>query len=459
MVAAGKLYSWAELAKHNTEEDCWVAIDGKVYDITKWLPIHPGGKNILLLSAGRDVTNLFESYHLVSDKPQALLEKYQVGVVSTLEHPKYVVKSKFYATLKERVRAHFKNTAQDPQSSVATLTRVALVILFQIAMYYVSVFTTTNFLVCCVLALLHGFAETMLAMHLMHDACHAALSHNPTVWKWLGYLFDMMSGASFYAWNHQHVVGHHLYTNVRGSDPDVGEAEFDFRIVTPYTPRLWFHKYQHIYAPILYGLYAFKTRVWDFDAFVRKFNGPIRVNDPQSGDLSFYLLGKLFFVVFRVVLPLAYHDFTKAAIYFVLSELVFGYWLTFTFQVSHIAGNLTFYGTPGKPEEPSEFDEDWAVSQMKTTQDYAHGCVLTNFLTGGLNHQVVHHLFPSIAQDYYPQLVPIVKDVCKQFNITYHIRDNFKDAFQSHIDHLYHMGNDPAFVQLPLSNKNTKKSN
>lgn len=32
-----------ELAMHNTKEDCWVGYKGNVYDVTEWLPKHPGG--------------------------------------------------------------------------------------------------------------------------------------------------------------------------------------------------------------------------------------------------------------------------------------------------------------------------------------------------------------------------------------------------------------------------------
>ena len=43
----------AQVAKHNTPNDAWISVDGKVYDVTKWEESHPGGKNILLISAGR----------------------------------------------------------------------------------------------------------------------------------------------------------------------------------------------------------------------------------------------------------------------------------------------------------------------------------------------------------------------------------------------------------------------
>ncbi len=52
-----------ELAKHTTDKDCWVAIQGKVYDVTDFLPDHPGGKKAILMYAGKDATAEFEMLH------------------------------------------------------------------------------------------------------------------------------------------------------------------------------------------------------------------------------------------------------------------------------------------------------------------------------------------------------------------------------------------------------------
>eukprot|EP01027_Heterolobosea_sp_BB2_P001847 GEZU01002763.1.p1 GENE.GEZU01002763.1~~GEZU01002763.1.p1 ORF type:complete len:123 (-),score=17.18 GEZU01002763.1:52-420(-) len=47
-----KAYSLDEIATHNKEDDCWTIVHGKVYDITKYLDEHPGGKRLLFQNAG-----------------------------------------------------------------------------------------------------------------------------------------------------------------------------------------------------------------------------------------------------------------------------------------------------------------------------------------------------------------------------------------------------------------------
>ncbi|KAJ3339866.1 hypothetical protein HDU93_007751 [Gonapodya sp. JEL0774] len=63
-------YTIQELAAHNSEKDAWIALYGKVYDVTSFLSKHPGGKRILLKHAGKDATSEFEKFHSGSVLPK-----------------------------------------------------------------------------------------------------------------------------------------------------------------------------------------------------------------------------------------------------------------------------------------------------------------------------------------------------------------------------------------------------
>lgn len=46
-------FSMSDVAKHNNQNDCWIVIDGKVYDVTSYIESHPGGR-VLVNFCGQD---------------------------------------------------------------------------------------------------------------------------------------------------------------------------------------------------------------------------------------------------------------------------------------------------------------------------------------------------------------------------------------------------------------------
>ncbi|KAF8529223.1 acyl-CoA dehydrogenase [Hysterangium stoloniferum] len=79
-----KQYSSVDVAKHNTPNDLWVIIDAKVYDITKFAALHPGGLYVLTTDgvAGQDATEAFFSLHRqeVLQRPQ--YARLQIGTIA-----------------------------------------------------------------------------------------------------------------------------------------------------------------------------------------------------------------------------------------------------------------------------------------------------------------------------------------------------------------------------------------
>jgi len=71
-----KEYSMEEVAKHNTENDCWVVVNGQVLDVTGFLDDHPGGKMAIVTFAGKDASEEFNMLH-----EKTVIEKYAPEVV------------------------------------------------------------------------------------------------------------------------------------------------------------------------------------------------------------------------------------------------------------------------------------------------------------------------------------------------------------------------------------------
>ena len=68
--------SISELSMHNLKENCWVSYKDKVYDITSWLPRHPGSAEAIIPYCGNSTKfeQAFEGQHGTS-QVQRLIEE------------------------------------------------------------------------------------------------------------------------------------------------------------------------------------------------------------------------------------------------------------------------------------------------------------------------------------------------------------------------------------------------
>lgn len=83
-LATVEKYTLEEVASHSSKEDCWLVLDGKIYDVTPYVQsgFHPG-KEAILMGCGKDATSLFNNRpngsgsH--SERARKMLSKYYKG--------------------------------------------------------------------------------------------------------------------------------------------------------------------------------------------------------------------------------------------------------------------------------------------------------------------------------------------------------------------------------------------
>ena len=229
-----------------------------------------------------------------------------------------------------------------------------------------------------------------------------------------------------------------MYTNVMGADPDLPVKESgDIRRITPFQSWFGFYRWQHVYLMVLYGVLGIKSRIQDItDTILDGTNGAIRVNQQSVRDLAMHAASKSFWVLYRILLPLYVFgvDTMGFWITFFIAEFTTGYYLAFNFQVSHVSPAAVW------PDITQQMSDEWAINQMHTSVDYGHDSWLATFLSGALNYQSVHHLFPSVSQYHYPAIAPIVKQVCEKYGVRYNYLSSFAAAFHAHVAYLKEMG-------------------
>lgn len=82
-MSTDRIITMEECAQHTTEASCWLCIDNKVYDVTKFLGDHPGGREPLRYASGKDATDEFNAINH-TDQAKKIMLKHLIGTI----HPK-----------------------------------------------------------------------------------------------------------------------------------------------------------------------------------------------------------------------------------------------------------------------------------------------------------------------------------------------------------------------------------
>jgi cytochrome b involved in lipid metabolism len=74
--------STASVASHKDATSCWSSINGNVYDLTSWIPEHPGGPQAILQLCGTDGTAKFNGMHGGGAMQEQILAGFKIGILA-----------------------------------------------------------------------------------------------------------------------------------------------------------------------------------------------------------------------------------------------------------------------------------------------------------------------------------------------------------------------------------------
>lgn len=366
--------------------------------------------------------------------------RYRIKKTNVVNHHlkvKFAPTNSFHKELKRRITQHFVRNEISTKDDVKLYQKTLVIMTWFIVSWTLLVFAAQTWwqagLLCISLALAMGG----IGFSIQHDGNHKAYSSHSWINQMAGFGADLM-GVSSYFWNLHHTLLHHSYTNVCGVDLDI-----DLGVLARYAPqqeRRWFHRFQHLYLPVLYCFLLVNWHFYrDFNDFVRGTVGEYKIPRPKGNDLLLFIVGKIGFFALAFGIPCWFHPVSQVMVGYLFTSAIVGLLLSFVFQTAHCMPQAKFVDIPA---DDRPLEDNWAVHQLETTVNFAPNNQLLSWYVGGLNYQVEHHLFPGISHVHYPEMATIVRDTCEEYGVTYNALPTFRDAIVAHFEWLWIMGHE-----------------
>lgn len=282
----------------------------------------------------------------------------------------------------------------------------------------------------------YGLLAVLLGFNFAHDFCHHTIFKNKRLDNAGFTAIYTLLGAHAEAWQFRHVHSHHHAPNVKEYDTDLQITHL-IR-VEPGMKYKWYHRFQHLYAPLAYTTYSvYWVFVKDFVVYFR--GDEFYEKKSWKNHFSFWLQ-KTVYLGYLLVLPLLFSPFawywTLAA--FLAMHLVQSLFLLFTFFMTHHVENTAYFNADGD----GNITTSWFANQVKSSNDFYPFSRTANFIFGGFNNHIAHHLFPHIHHVHYPQLNKILYTVLEENDINPNVT-TFTGGIRSHLRHLKNMGMRP----------------
>jgi fatty acid desaturase 2 (delta-6 desaturase) len=395
-VAGSSPLTWPEVSKHCKKDDRWIVVDGEVYDVSRWAKKHPGGSRLLGHYAGQDASEAFRAFHNDPVMVRKYMKPLHVGSLVPSEEKQKEIKEDF-EQLRQTVT---KMGLFKPSVTFFTLSIVELIAL-EVFAYWVILTYGNNWLP-WTLALVALATLQAQGGWIQHDYGHLSVFKSSS-WNHAFHIFTMnvMKGAGADWWNHMHYQ-HHAKPNVIDKDPDVrleklfvlGDTMAE-RAAKKWKKSLPYNlQHRYFFAtlpPLLFPLY-FQFMIFRHTITRRKWFELFTL-------MLFYVR---FFAFFTTQMGL----FGAMKFYFCVRVLE-SHWFVWVSQSNHI---------PMSIEDDKE--RPWLALQMYATCDIEKGH-FNDWFTGHLNHQIEHHLFPTMPRHNLYKAVPLVRSLCEKHGIPY----------------------------------------
>ena len=348
----------------------------------------------------------------------------------------------FFRTLNSRVNKYFReNNIKRTGNWKVWLKTLIMFSLFLVPYSLILTLSMTPWLQ-VILVFVMGIGMAGVGMNVMHDGNHGSFSNKDWINKLMGSSIYILAG-NVYNWKVQHNVLHHTYTNVHGHDEDLDAG----RILrfTKHAQWKWYHRFQHYYSILLYGLLTINWAITtDFVQMKRYMKRKLSYGEFPNPFINWSTLvvSKVIYLAIWILLPILILKLSwwKILIGFFLMHYTAGLILSVIFQLAHIMDEAEM----PMPENDGSLKNTWAIHQLKTTVNFSPKNKFINWFTGGLNHQVEHHIFPNISHIHYGKIAEIVKKTAKEFNLPYNEFKTTRKAIIAHFNYLKLMGVKPT---------------
>ena len=348
----------------------------------------------------------------------------------------------FFRTLNSRVNKYFReNNIKRTGNWKVWLKTLIMFSLFLVPYALILTLNMSPWLQ-VILVFVMGIGMAGVGMNVMHDGNHGSFSNKDWINKLMGSSIYILAG-NVYNWKVQHNVLHHTYTNVHGHDEDLDAG----RILrfTKHAQWKWYHRFQHYYSILLYGLLTINWAITtDFVQMKRYMKRKLSYGEFPNPfvNWSTLVVSKVIYLGIWILLPILILKLSwwKILIGFFLMHYTAGLILSVIFQLAHIMDEAEM----PMPENDGSLKNTWAIHQLKTTVNFSPKNKFINWFTGGLNHQVEHHIFPNISHIHYGKIADIVKKTAKEFNLPYNEFKTTRKAIIAHFNYLKLMGVKPT---------------